>query len=179
MKASLLVGGEIDVATPGEVRTEVERGNSSLLTALGGPARGINPRRIPASNLLPITAATGQWVLKFGSPNPSFMWWVSEVVAITATDREVIAGCQAAVYIGQSAEQLTGTSITASPPPGSLVRPAIATPATFIFNEKSMPVRDNEELSVIIYSPTNAVSAVSGVATVIEVPASAVLLNRM
>jgi hypothetical protein len=120
--------------------------------------------------------ATGTFVLNFGEPAPGTLWWLIEVVVTGATDREAPVGAVTSLYTGPPARQVANT-IQDAPMLGQLVRPAVALPAVFSFQEKTMPVKDGEELFAIVYSPTTAVTVLSAVATVMQIDARAVSIN--
>lgn len=169
------LNAEADIASSDEVRTAVREGTDSILNRLPTRNRAYR-RRIPRSyNLI---AATGNFVLDFGGPASGFMWWLVEII-VTAQDHAAApAGAVAAVYCGAVANQQSPTAISGRPTLGDLVRPAIALPAVFTFQRESFPVHDGEDLSVIIDSATTGLFIMSAVATVMELPDSAVMLNR-
>lgn len=177
MKASLLLGSEIDIASGDEVRAAAQDTKDGILSFLASPPARANRRRIPASYGVS-AAATGTWVIDFGSPQGGYLWYLVEVVLTGNDDRTAIAGSFGTLYIGTPARQLTNTTIIDTPLLGSLVRPGVALPTAFTFSGEQFPVHDGENLFAIIYSPTTAVANVSGVATVMEVPDDEILRNR-
>lgn len=173
---SFILGAEADLASGDEVRSAVKAGNDLLLSRLNTRHHG-NRRRIPASINNAGAGATGTWVLDFGNPQGGSLWWAVEVVVTAADDRTAPAGAVAALYCGAPPRQLTATTIVDTPPLGSLIRPGLALPATFTFAKESFPIKDGENLFVIVYSPTTALTVASAVATVTEVNASSVSAN--
>jgi hypothetical protein len=101
------------------------------------------------------------------------------VVVTGKDDREAPSGAVAALYAGSVARQATPTTVTDIPLLNNLVRPGLALPAVFTFSGEAWWVKDTEDLSVIVYSATTAITVVSAVATVAELNASAVSLNRL
>ena len=175
--ADIILGGAIEVATRDEVREEVDRGVNDLLGRLPNRHLG-NRRRLPASYSVVGAASTGTWVLDFGSPQNDYIWWLVEVVITGKDDREAPASAVSSLYAGSPARQLTNNTIVDTPPLGAIVRPAVAVPSVFTFSKEAFPVKDGENLMAIVYSLTTTMTVISGVATVMEVPASAVVLNR-
>ena len=170
------MNAEADIASSDEVRAAVDEGTSSILRRLPSRDRG-NRRRIPASaNVSP--AATGTVVLNFGAPAAGLVWWLCEVIVTAADDRTVPPSAVASLYCGAPTRQLTGTTVIDTPPLGALVRPAVAVPAVFAFQTEQWLVHSLEELFVVYYSTVTAISVASAVATVMELPSSAVQLNR-
>lgn len=174
----LNIGTEIDIASGPEVAALQDTVTSGLdrLSARIPQAVRANRRRLPASANL-ATPATGTFVLDFGRPTGGNLWWVGEVIVTAADDRTAPAGTVAALYAGNPPGQ-QGAALFGMPALGSLVRPAIAVPAVFSFQENSVAVHDGENLFVVVYSPTTVMSVLSAVATVQEQNASAVSLNR-
>lgn len=161
---------EADIATSAEVKDAVDTGVASILERLPSKDRGNRIRQPASLNISP--AATGTYLLDFGSPKNGDLWWMVEVVVTAGDDRTAPAGSVAALYCG--APPIPGQS----PPLGTLVRPAQALPALFAFSGEAFPIHDGESLYTVIYAPTTAASLLSGVATVMAVDASAVSRNR-
>jgi hypothetical protein len=170
----LTMGGLVDVASGDEVRTAVDSGVERILGRLPDKDRGIR-RRIPASDS---ANATGTFVLDFGAPGTGWLWWVQEVVVTGADDRTALANSVAALYCGSPPTHRTPTTIDAAPNLGTLIRPGQALPALFPFSGEAFPIHERENLFAVVYLGTAALF-VSGVATVVEIPASAVLMDRM
>ena len=175
-----LIGAEADIVSGGEMRDAVEAGTSRILDSLPRDKdRGVRLRPTGSTNINP--PAIGNAVITFAphTPAPGTLWWLVEVVVTGADDRTAIAGAVAALYCGSPARQLSNAAITDVPLLGSLVRPAQALPAVFAFGGEAFPVKEGEELFVIVYSPTNAITLLSAVATVMQVNSSAVSVNRL
>lgn len=175
MEASLVLGGTLDIATPGEVKGIVDTGIDRLM---GGKVRKNFVRPIASHNVTP--AATGTFAMDLGSPNAGLQWNLSEVLVTGATDREAPAGAVAALYMGSPPYMPTPTTVIGTPSLGQLLRPALALPAVFVFGgHEPVVVKDGWHLIVIIYSPTTAMTVMSAVASVSEIRASAVAMNML
>lgn len=175
MDVAFSLGATADIASAGEVSADGDRTRSKLDGWFGGLNRHKgNRRRLPMSVN---GAATGTYVLDFGSPNGGNLWWLVEVVITAADDRTAPAGTIAALYAGAPSRQV-GAGVIDTPPLGALIRPAIAVPAVFTFAHEAFPIQDGENLFAVVYAPTTAVSVLSGVATIMELSSSAVSLNR-
>lgn len=165
-----VLNASADIASGDEVRAAVKSGVTDILAGLPNKDQGDRLRPPASLNVNP--AATGTYLLDFGSPNNGDLWWLVEVVVTVGDDRTAPVGTLAALYCGFP--PIPGSA----PPLGNLIRPAIAVPATFQFSGEAWPVKENENLFAVIYAPTTAVSTLSGVATVMAVDASAVSRNR-
>lgn len=173
-----VLGASADIASSDEVRSAVKDGTDTIMGRLSASARWKgNRRRIPASVNNPV-AATGTWVLDFGSPQGNYMWWLVDVVVTAADDRTAPVGALATLYSGNPARQATSTTVADMPLLGQLVRPGTALPALFTFHKETWPVHDGENLFSVVYSATTALTVVSAVATVMELDASNVMLSR-
>ena len=172
----IALGAAFDVASSSEVQASVDGGVDKILARMPDADHGLRLR--PASSININPAATGTFVIDLGRPAPGTIWWVLEVIVTAADDHTAPAGTISAVYCGISARQV-GATLQDTPPLGQLVRPAIAVPSVHAFSGEAWPVKDTENLSVIVYAPTTALATASAVATVMQLNASAVSINRL
>jgi hypothetical protein len=175
------LNAEADIASGDEVRDAIGAARDSILSRFPSKDRGNRLRPIASGNLANAAGVgqTGTVVLDLGSPAPGCVWGILEVIVTGATDREAPTGAVSALYAGAPARQQSATTIVDSPPLGTLVRPAIALPSVHAFSGEAWWVKDTENLFVIVYSLTTAITVVSAVATVDELNASAVTLDRL
>jgi hypothetical protein len=176
MRAALQLGAEFDFATKDEVDTVVGEGVDRILKRIPSRDRGIRKRPIDSKSF---AALVGTWVLDLGSPAAGCIWWLLEVVVTGADDRTPVTGAVASLYCGPPALQQANGTIINQPSLGQLIRPAVALPALHAFSGEQFPIHDGENLTAIVYSPTNALTTISAVATVMELNASAVTLNLL
>ena len=176
MRFALNFGTEVDLATPSEVEASVDKGVGQILERLPSGERGARLRPTSSVNVTP--AATGTFILDMGKPAPGTLWWLWEVVVTAADDHTALAGGLAALYCGLPGLQSGVASINYSPALGQLVRPAIAIPGSHQFSGEPWPVKDGENLTVVVYSPTTVVSVLSATATVMQIDDRAVSWNR-
>ena len=189
-EVKFVLNSVVDIATSEEVHAAAAKTQSKVDELLGripSSDRGVRKRVPSASPRIPLgAAATGTFPLDFGSPPSDTVWWIQEVVVhagsgVAADAFTAVAGAFAALYIGRPPAQLTSATIEVGTWSGltDLQRVGIAVPGVFPFSGESVCVHDMESLYVVLFSPTTAVSVFGAVATVVEMPASAVLLNSI
>jgi len=156
VKALLAIGGEIEVATPGEVKDIVNGVGDSILSKM---PRRVKPlrRRIPTSDVMP---AIGACTLNFGGPTSGYTWAIIDVVIVGGAsdiaDRTAVANALATLYVGDTESAMLGM----------LLRPGVAVPAVFPF-AKEYFVHFGESLFSRVYGAA-ATTPLSGVATVYQ-----------
>jgi len=153
MKATMVLGGELDIATTDEVRDIVGSATDSILSKIPRGKRLPDRRRIPASA---IAVAGTTTVLDFGGPQASHVWAVIDVVVTGADDRTAVAATTAAIYIGDPVTAMLGM----------LLRPAQAVPSFFSF-AKEYPLHFGENLFMNVYGAGTG-QVLSGVATIYQ-----------
>lgn len=177
-EAQLVLGGVVDIATGKEVREAVDSGVDRLIRRRDKD-RKIRTRIPKSYTVIGAASATGTWVLDFGMPPAGWVWEMVEVVITAGDDRTAPASMVAALYNGNPPGQNQNNTISATPALANLMRPAQAVPATFVFGGEDYTIHYGENLFAVVYSPTTAITVMSGVATVLQVDSSAICLDRM
>jgi hypothetical protein len=177
MNVTFALGAEADLVSGDELRSGLRDTENSILSKMPPRWKG-NRMRIPQSANAGVAAATGTWVLDFGSPSGGDLWWVIEVVVTGPDDRTAVAGAFATLYAGAPPGQ-NGNALAGFPAIGGLIRPGIAVPGFFPFSRDAFAVKDGENLFAVVYSPTTPILSVSAVATVVAINASAVSYDRI
>lgn len=130
------LGAVADIATGSEVRSAVQSGTDTILTRLDRDTRHHGNRiRIPQS-YSPNPAATGSWVLDFGSPSGGDLWWIVEVLVTAADDRTTPGGT------------VTATATGAAAAAGSAALPAGATITGFDLFYQTPALAGNSQVTV-------------------------------
>lgn len=177
------LNAEADIASSAEVAqlasdvTDVKH----LLTRDINTDRAIRQR--PIGSVAVANAAgvgiTGSFVIDLGSPPAGRVWGLLEVVVTGKDEAEAPSGAVASLWAGATPRQATASTITDLPTLASLIRPALALPATFTFSGEAWWVKDQENLFVVVRSTTTAVTNLSAVATVAELKSSAVSIDLL
>lgn len=179
----LALGAEVDIATGDEVRDAVKGSTDTILNRIGRSAVRGNRRRIPASYSL-TAAATGSFVLDFGSPSGNTLWWLVEAVITGVDDRTgtpaTVVNQASAVFAAAAAgsvalpvlgESITGYIINLQSPAAAVVMDVTVTNVAggTITNRISVPV-GGKDVAVTFPAPIPALNA--GVAPTVTVPAT-------
>lgn len=162
MKIQFQGGVEADLATS----DELNRGFGKMFGAIKSSEDGNQFH--PTGSFSQGVGATGNYFIDLGGPTSGWIWYLNEVVVIGADDHTAITGATFAVYSGSPPEGASASGTYFNPAPlGGITRPGITgVPGFVTWGRRSYRVRENEHLSVVVYSPTTAITNLVVVATV-------------
>lgn len=170
MKTTLMLGGELDIATADEVREVGDEVSSRVLDGLSKRPLPIR-RRVPTNVVA--TAGQANVLLDFGTPAMGRMWNVMEIVVLGVDDHTAVAGTigGAAIAVPYIGSLPLGTPLTVAgtaPPLGDAVRNSITIPGVFLFTKEAQWVHQGENLFVYVQGMNAFPQPLTGVATVNE-----------
>lgn len=154
MRVQLAFGGEVDIASTGEVSEMMDGVADKVIGAI--PRRRRKPllRRIPVSQQVP---AVGPTLLNFGSVPPGYTYEITHCVVVGADASTVLAGASAALYIGNSSTYGQG----------NILQPGIVVPGYWNFGGGVVYGHFGDEVFVVVTGAA-ATANVSAVLSVLQ-----------
>jgi len=150
MKAEMVLGGVLDVASTDEVQSIVD----GAVRELRVPARRRAQRRtLVQSTQMPVA---GFAVLDLGLVPEGAMWALVDCIVVGGDDHTTVTNASAALYAGGQAPNVGGPA----PMLGNLLRPGTAVPAVWPLT-KDLYLHTGDGLYVLVYGATAAVNLVA------------------